>query len=57
MVVINDKNGVSRSEVEEENGFPEIPDWHTEGGDAVRGSAAPAKEGIQNVWDRRLSPD
>ena len=56
--VSNDKNGVSRSQVEEEeeSDFLEIPDWQTEGGDVQqRGSAA--KEGIQNVWDRRLSPD
>ena len=57
VVVSNDKNGVSRSQVEEEESdFSEIPDWQTEGGDVQqRGSAA--KEGIQNVWDRRLSPD
>ena len=55
----NDKNGVSRSlTVEEEEGdFPEIPDWQTEAADVQAGPVSVAKGGIQNVWDRRLSPN
>ena len=54
----NDKNGVSRSMMEEEEGdFPEIPDWQTEAADVRAGPRSVAKGGIQNVWDRRLSPN
>ena len=54
----NDNNGVSRSLMEEEEGdFPGIPDWQTEAADIRAGPVSVAKGGIQNVWDRRLSPN
>jgi len=54
-LVSNEENKVGRAQAEKESDYLEIPDWQTEGGDTGGGSAA--KEGIQNVWDRRLSPD
>ena len=46
-----------KSEKEEGGDFPEIPDWQTEAADVQAGLRSVAREGIQNVWDRRMSPD
>ena len=53
VVVGNDKNGLtgSQMEEEEESEFQEIPEWQTSDVEAS-GPRSVAKGGIQNVWDR-----
>ena len=51
VVVGNDKNGLTGSQMEEESEFQEIPEWQTSDVEAS-GPRSVAKGGIQNVWDR-----
>ena len=52
VAVGNDKNGLTGSQMEEEESeFQEIPEWQTSDVEAS-GPRSVAKGGIQNVWDR-----